>query len=408
MKGRGVFMQVNYTKYDFDRIVDRTHTNDLKWNREAVIGHLKNEVPEDFIPMWIADTEFACAPMIVEAIKKRADKEIFGYCAPGSSFRHAVAYWQKQRFGWEIQTNWIVPLPTVVAGINVAIRTFSQEGDGVIIQQPVYDPFAKIIKDTGRTVVNNGLLLKSGRYVMNLEELEALAANPHSTMMILCSPHNPIGRVWTREELQAVADICHRNHVMLVSDEIHSDIVFDGHRHYPILSLEEAHNWNFIHLTSPGKTFNVAGLKSAMAIIPNEASRAAYEKTQVSMSLDIRNTFGLECVEAAYTPEGIVWLEQELAYMEKNVDMTEQFVRESMPGVTMVRPEGTFLCWLDLSALHMEDDKLLQKIIYQARVICVPGTWFGEGGSCHLRLNIGCPSSLLKEALERIKEALGI
>lgn len=393
-------------KYNFDRVIDRKHTNDLKWNREMVASYIKNEIPDEFIPMWIADTEFACAPMIVEAIKQRANKEIFGYCAPGTPFYQAVCYWQKQRFGWDVQREWILALPTVVAGINIAIRAFSQEGDGVIIQQPVYDPFAKIIKNVRRKVVNNGIVCRNGHYEMNLEELRQLAECPHNTMMILCSPHNPVGRVWTKEELTAVAEICRDNNVMLVSDEIHNDIVFQGHEHYPVLSLDTRGEWKFIHLASPGKTFNTAGLKIGVAIIPDEGIRAAYEKTQLELSLDVRNTFGLECVEAAYTPEGIRWLEEELAYMEGNVDMVQQFVEEQMPGVTMNRPEGTFLCWLDMSGLELGDQELLQRIIFRAGVICVPGTWFGEGGSRHLRLNIGCPASMLRTSLERIRDAL--
>ena len=358
------------------------------------------------IPMWLADTDFACAPVIVEALRERVDKEIFGYCAPMESFYQAVCYWQKMRFDWQVDPAWITYIPSVVAGINIAIRTFSKEGDGIIIQQPVYDPFASIVKNDNRKVVNNGLLCRDGRFEMNLDELETLASDPENTMMILCSPHNPVGRVWTKEELRAVADICLRHGVMLVSDEIHGDIIYDGHVHYPLLSLDEKYAQNFIHLTAPGKTFNVAGLKASMSIIPNEEIRNAFVKTQVAMSLDVKNTFGLESVIAAYTPAGYEWAKQEIMYMQKNVDFVENYVQEKMPEVSMIRPEGTFLCWLDLSGLKLGDKEIFKRVTLDAAVICVPGTWFGPGGEEHLRLNVGCPREMLTEALERIRTEL--
>lgn len=393
-------------KYDFDRTVDRRCTNDMKWHSKAVSSYLNCEIPEEMIPMWLADTEFACAPEIVESIKARADKEIFGYCAPMESFYRAVCYWQKKRFGWDVDPSWINVMPTVVAGINIAIRTFSKEGDGVIIQQPVYDPFASIVKNTGRKVVNNGIRLEGRKYVMDFAELEYLASKPDNKVMILCSPHNPMGRVWTEEELHRVADICLRHDVMLVSDEIHGDIVYNGHQHYPLLSLDKQYQDHFILLTAPGKTFNVAGLKVSMSIIPNADVRNAYVKTQIAMSLDVKNTFGIEAVIAAYTPKGAEWVDEELAYLEKNVDFMEAFVREEMPGAAMIRPEGTFLCWLDLTGLNLTDEEILQRVIKEAAVICVPGPWFGPGGERHIRVNIGCPKELLSEAMNRIKQAI--
>ena len=193
---------------------------------------------------------------------------------------------------------------------------------------------------------------------------------------------------------------------MLVSDEIHGDIIYDGQVHYPLLSLDDRYAQNFIHLTAPGKTFNVAGLKASMSIIPNEEIRNAFVKTQVSMSLDVKNTFGLESVIAAYTPEGYEWAQQEILYMQKNVDFVETYVHEKMPGVSMIRPEGTFLCWLDLSGLKLGDKEIFQRVTLDAAVICVPGTWFGPGGEEHLRLNVGCPREMLTEALDRIRAEL--
>ena len=393
-------------KYDFDSFVDRKQTNDLKWHSDAVSRFLPYDFPEDMIPMWLADTDFACAPVIVEALRKRVDQQIFGYCAPRESFYKAVCYWEKKQFDWDVKPEWILTSHTVVAAINVAIRAFTEEGDGVIIQQPVYDPFASIVKNTGRVVVNNALLLNNGKFEINFEELEQLAAEPKNKLMILCSPHNPVGRVWTEEELRRIAEICIKHDVLVVSDEIHSDIIFKGYKHHPLLSLDERYADRFIHLTAPGKTFNVAGLRVSICIIPNKELREAFQSVQKKMSLGDMNTFGIEAVIAAYTPEGHEWMEQELEYMEANVDFVEEYIRTNMPGVSMVRPEATFLCWLDMSGLHLGDEELFKRVLFDAAVICVPGTWFGPGGEEHLRLNVGCPRSMLKEALDRITKAI--
>lgn len=395
-------------KYNFDEIVDRIHTNDMKWHPEAVESYLHCDIPKDMIPMWLADTDFACAPMVTEAVKRRADQRIFGYCAAGKEFYEAVCYWQKKRHGMDMKPEWITMLPTVVAGINIAIRTFTEAGEGVIIQQPVYDPFASIIKATERTVVNNGLVYNGEleRFEMNYEELEELAAKPENRMMILCSPHNPVGRVWKREELEKAADICLKHKVIMVSDEIHADIVFNGHRHFPVISLDKRYEASVITLTAPGKSFNIAGLKVSTAIIPNQELRQRFLNTQIAMSLNVTNTFGLEAVTAAYTPEGEGWLEEEIAYMYQNIVYTENYIAENMPGVNLVHPEGTFLCWLDLRRLGFSDDELFEKIILTAGVICVPGPWFGMGGEGHMRLNIGCPWSVLQMALERMQKVL--
>ena len=392
-------------KYNFDRAVDRVETNDMKWHPDMVESYINHKISKDIIPMWLADTEFPCPPMIVSAIKQRADKEIFGYSSVRDQFKEAICFWQRLRFNWEISKEWIVGLPTVVAGINIAIRAFSEKGDGVIIQQPVYDPFATIIKNTGRKVVNNSLILRDGKYEMNYEELEYLASKPENKIMILCSPHNPVGRVWTEEELTKLGDICLRNNIMIISDEIHSDIVFNGHKHYPFLNLKKEYS-KFILLSAPGKTFNVAGLKVSIAVIPEKNTRNTFQKVQKEMSLDILNTFGLECVSAAYTKAGEEWMLQEISYIEKNAEYIQEYVKSNMPGVSMVKSEGTFLCWLDFSKLSYSEKELIEKIIIEQGVICIPGSWFGEGGQHHFRINIGCQRQLLEKAMCRIRKAI--
>ncbi len=394
-------------RYDFDRVVDRKKTNDLKWNANLVAGYLGVRPPENMIPMWLADTDFACAPVIIKAIEERAKQEIFGYCAPGEPFFEAVRWWEKTRFDWEVDEKSVLYLPSVVAGINIAVRRFSAPGDGVIIQPPVYDPFASIVRRDGRRVVENKLLCDENGYcTMNLPELEILAADPANKVMVLCSPHNPVGRVWTKVELQAVADICKRHGVILVSDEIHADIVYEGHKHYPILSLDKSYEDFIIHLFAPGKTFNIPGLKASAAIIPNETLRKAFEEEQVAMSLDVRNTFGLEGAAAAWSPEGLEWMEQELAYLEENADFVVDYVKKHIPGMSVRKPEGSFLCWLDCSGMGYSDNELMARVCMKAGVVCVPGTWFGPGGEKHIRFNIGAPRAIIQEALARMADAL--
>lgn len=392
-------------KVDFDRAIDRKLTNDMKWHSAPVTGYLGVSVPEDMIPMWIADTDFASPQIVIDAIKDRAAKEIYGYCAPQKGYYDALAYWYEAQFGWAIDPKWVCITPTVVAAINIAIRAFTSVGDGIIIQQPVYDPFASLVQKTNRTVVNNALVCKNGRYEMDYELLEKQASDPNNKLMVLCSPHNPVGRVWERDELLKLDEICRRNNVIVVSDEIHSDIVFTGHPHTVYSTLSDETAANTILCTAPGKTFNLAGLKISNVFIVNEQIRTAFTTQQLAMSLDVRNTFGIEAVPAAYSPQGKEWLDQLLVYLEKNNNLVVQEVAK-MQGVTVYKPEGSFLCWLNFSGTGLSDKELLQRIVLEKAVICVPGSWFGKDGEHHLRLNTGCTKATLTEALKRIREAL--
>lgn len=407
-KEKGIAMKHKEEEFcEFEWEFERAGTHDLKWRKEGVEAYLSQPVREDMIPMWIADTDFGCMTGIVEAVKARAEHEIYGYCAPGADFYQGIAFWEKARFDWEIQAGWITALPSVVSGINIAIRAFSKEGDGIIIQTPVYDPFISIVKRTERTPVYNCLKQEEGRYVMDYEGLEELAKNPDNKMLILCSPHNPVGRVWTEEELYRLAKICLEHDVMVVTDEIHSDIVYQGYRHTPLLSLSQEYAEHFIHLAAPGKTFNVPGLKMSFALIPNPGIKKIFDQMQLAMSLDIRNTFGVECIQACYTEEGIEWLGKLMEYLEGNAELVSEFIQKEMPKVQMEKPEGTFLCWLDFSDYGISDEELLEKVNMGAGVVCVPGDWFGKGGEHHLRFNIGCQRRILQTALERIKAAVG-
>ncbi len=383
--------------YDFDRIVDRRSTNDLKYRVAGLKAFFDMDVSDAFIPMWIADTDFACAPCIVDAMKARADKEIYGYCGRQGNYFEALRWWYQTRSGLELKPEWLTTLPSIVAAINMGIRTFSEPGDKVIIQQPVYDPFEATIQKTGRVLANNPLIFRDGDYCMNFEELEQLASDPKAKVMVLCSPHNPIGRVWTREELEKVADICARNNVFVIVDEIHSDIIYPGVKHTPFPLVAKGPH---MFCTAPSKTFNVAGLKCSNIFIPDAACKAKLDKNIVDHALNINSTFAIEVVPAAYTPEGAEWLDQLMVYLEGNANIVDAWCKEH--GVAFKKPDGGFVCWLDLGSVGMDDAAIRQKICLEQEVVCVPGTWFGVGGENHLRLNIGCPRSILTDALDRI------
>lgn len=393
-------------QYDFDRALDRTLTNDLKWRVENMRLY-GIEANAESIPMWIADTDFPCAPVLVDALRKRVDQEIFGYCAPTQPFYNAVQYWMRSKYNWDIEPGWITCVPSVVGSINIAIRTFSKPGDGVIVQTPVYNPFMDTTRNAGRVVRNNQLVRdENGHYTMNFEELEQLASEETTTMMILCSPHNPVGRVWTEDELARVGEICLAHNVTLVSDEIHSGVIFSGHTHHAMPTVRPEFAKKFIYLNSPAKAFNVPGLKISYAIIQDEEMRKAFRKTQTAMTLSVNSTFGIEAVAAAYSPEGAEWLRQETEYVEKNRDFAVQFIRDNFGGKVKVdKPEGSFLCWLDFAPTGLEPAEIQKIMLEKANVVCGTGAIYGPGGEYFMRFNIGTQRALVEKALNRIKKA---
>lgn len=386
---------------DFERVIDRRSTSDLKWRPEGLKGYLPITVSENEIPMWLADMDVACPVCVVEAIKERADKEIFGYCTPKAEYYEALKWWYAKRFGLQFEADRVSLMPTVVSAINMAIRAFSEEGDKVIIQQPVYEPFAGLIAKTKRVMVNNGLICKDGHYEMDFELLEKQTADPKAKIFILCSPHNPVGRVWTKEELHRLGEICKKNHVFIVADEIHSDIVFKGNVHTPFPLASDAPH---ILCTAPGKTFNVAGLRVSNILSSSAEIKKRYDAEVNAYSFAASSTFGIEAVMAAYSPQGEEWLEELLVHLEGNAKFVENWCEEH--GVGCTHAEGTFLSWLDFSSVGMSDDDIMKKIIIGQEVVCIPGPWFGEGGKGYLRLNIGCTRKTLTEALDRIASVL--
>lgn len=384
--------------YNFDELIDRTNTNCIKYDaRKAFFGK------EDVLPLWVADMDFRTPDFIVEAIKKRAEHEIFGYTFRGEGYTQSIVNWLKHRHNWEIKPDWITFSPGVVAGLTMAIEALSKPGEGVIIQPPVYFPFADSVKGTGRELVENPLRLENGRYYFDLEDLKS-KITPTTRVLLLSNPHNPGGMAWTRDELEALARVCIDNKIVIISDEIHSDLVYPGYKHTPLAGISEEIAQHCVICMSPSKTFNTAGLTTSYLVIPNKRYWASYERVMRLPHLHMGNIFGNAALEAAYT-HGDEWLGQLMNYLQGNFDILQTFFSEKMPGVKVMRPDATYLIWLDFSAYGLTDEQLNQALI-DAGVGLNRGLQFGKQGRGFMRINIGCPRSIIQEALVRIEKAL--
>jgi cysteine-S-conjugate beta-lyase len=384
--------------YNFDEIIKREGTNSIKYDARKKYFHNNN-----VLPFWVADTDFRTPDFVVEAIKKRADHEIFGYTFKPDSYYQAIEGWMQRRHNWKVEKEWISFSPGVVAGITIAIETFTKPGDGIIVQPPVYFPFFDCVKGTRRKVVENPLKLKNNRYTFNLEDLKSKAGTKPK-MLLLCNPQNPGGMVWTRDELQELTDFCLNNNILIVSDEIHSDLVFEGHRHIPLSTLSDEVAANSVICMAPSKSFNVAGLASSLVIIPDKNKFARFERVLNVGHLGMGNIFGSVAMEAAFA-QGDVWLGQLLVYLWKNYLFLKDFFDKYLPKVKIMKPEATYLIWLDFTAYGMNDKELNRFIIEKAGVGLNNGVRFGTGGEGWMRLNIGCPRSMLAEGLKRLHKA---
>ncbi|NOR73641.1 MAG: putative C-S lyase [Draconibacterium sp.] len=387
-------------KYNFDEIVPREGTNCIKYDvREKVFGSA------DVLPLWVADMDFRTPDFIVDAIKKRTEHEIFGYSFKSDSYYKSIIDWMKRRHNWEIRKGQISSSPGVVAGLTIAIETFSNPGDGVVVQPPVYFPFFDCVKGTSRKMVENPLKLENGRYTFDFEDLKS-KIDENTKLLLLCNPQNPGGMVFTREELTELANICIENNIMIISDEIHSDLIFGGHKHIPIASISDDIAQNSLVFMAPSKTFNVAGLASSVAIIQNKVNFVRYERALGVGHLGMGNIFGSVALEAAYT-HGDDWLEQMLDYVWENYQVLERFFEANLPKVKVMKPESTYLVWLDFTAYGMKNRELLNFASEKAKVGLNDGGKFGTGGEGWLRINIGCTRTVLEEALERLGKAFG-
>jgi len=393
-------------KYDFDQICSRQNTNSTKW--DAIKTIFDNG---DIIPMWVADMDFQAARPIVEALKARARHEFYGYTHPGSSLIEAITERLDRKFGWQIDPEWIVFTPGVIPAINIAIRSLTHPGDEVILQEPVYYPFFPTVKQNGCQIITNELKLSGGSYEMDFVDLEnkfhsktGMRDIPSKVKsIILCNPQNPIGRLWNREELTQLGKIVIRHGATVISDEIHCELLFKGYKHTPFAAISGEFEQNCIVCMAPSKTFNLAGLQASSIIIPNKKLRDSFNKARASIPSP--NLFGLTAMEAAYR-YGDEWLEQLLDYLQKNLEFTLEYFVQNIPRITAVKPQATYLLWLDCRALELDDMKLRDLMRQKANVGLDDGFLFGAGGSGFQRMNIACPRSILEEALHRIEIAV--
>jgi cystathionine beta-lyase len=359
---------------------------------------------DDLVPLWIADMDFQAPSEVVEAIKERAAHPIYGYTETPEGYYNALINWMDKRHGWKgIEKDWILFTPGVVAGFSVAIQAFSQPGDKVVIQPPVYHNFKRQVLGTGRQLVENPLKIVNGQYRMDFKDLEQ-KIDDRTKMIILCSPHNPVGRVWTRDELEKLADICEKKDIIIVSDEIHHDLVLEDIKHTPTALLSEDAMQRTVTQVAPSKTFNLAGLINANSIIPNKKLREDYI-TQLTKGSGHANIFGKIAHEAAYT-KGEAWLEELLVYLRGNLKYLEEFLAEKLPDFKLYPLEGTYLAWIDCSSLDMNDEELNDFMLKKAKLWMDEGKQFGTGGSMFMRINIACPRSILEKALESLEKAV--
>ena len=384
---------------NFDEIIDRKNTSCLKYDFAAERGY-----PADILPFWVADMDFRAPASVITALKERADHGVFGYTQVKDDYFTVLQNWFQTRHNWTIERRDLIVTPGVVFAVAAAIRTFTNPNDSVLIQPPVYYPFANMIRQNGRTVIDNPLRLVDGHYTIDFEDFEQKIVAHKIKLFILCSPHNPVGRVWTRAELEQIAAICLRHNIIVVADEIHEEFVRPGFRHIPFASLSEETAAITLTCTSPSKTFNLAGLQISNIFIRNEELRRRFKEELSRTGYDEPNTLGLAGAKAAYE-HGAAWHTQLLAYLEENHVRAKEFIAAHLPKVKLIEPEGTYLLWLDFSAYGLTDEALNEKIIRDAHLWLDDGPIFGVGGSGFQRINIACPWATLEQGLKNLAVA---
>ena len=386
--------------YDFDKVIDRHGTNCLKFDFAKERG--KNG---DELSLWVADMDFQVAKPITDALQAQVNHGIYGYTEVKSDYFDIVKNWFKDNFDWEIKKGSLVKTPGVVYAIAMAVKAFTKEGEAVIIQQPVYYPFSEMIIANNRKLVNSPLVLKDGRYEIDFEDFEKKIVENNVKLFILCSPHNPVGRVWSVEELKRIGDICIKHDVVIFSDEIHADFVYEPNKHHVFASLGESYAANSVIATAPSKSFNIAGLQVSNIFIENKKLRDAFRNEIVKSGYSQLNTMGLVAARAAYE-FGKEWLDEVRAYIKDNLIFFRDYLKENIGELNLIEPEGTYLVWVDFGKLGLSEKKREDLIVNKAKLWIDSGAMFGADGEGFERFNIACPRSYLKEALDSLKKAV--
>lgn len=384
--------------HNFDEQINRTGTHCVKVD-------MLNEVygASDLLSMWVADSDFKCPEVVINRLMKRAKHGIFGYTVSDDSFHTALINWIQTRHQFTLKKEWIVTTPGVVAAINFAIQSFTKPGDKIIIQSPVYPPFFNSVTNNNRILIENPLIEKDKSYEMDFDHLETLIDND-TKMLILCNPHNPIGRVWTKEELIRLGDICTRKDILVISDEIHSDLILEGSKHTPFASLSDDLLNRTITCYAPSKTFNVAGLETAVAVIPNPVLREKYTDFRKCIGVESNTVFGIKAFTACYE-DGAPWLEAQLHYIKENNDYIVNFLESHLPKFKAFELEGTYLLWLDCRGLNLDTNTLNKFFVEKVKVALNPGNLFGDAGKGFMRVNLATPRSNIKQFMHQLKDA---
>lgn len=383
-------------KFDFDTVVNRKNTNAIKYDLAKKRGK-----PEDAVSLWVADMDFPTAPCIQKAVAEKAAHGIWGYSRPDSRYYDALKKWYKERHNFEVQNEWVVNTPGVCFALATAVKAFTKEGESVLIQKPVYYPFFNIINSLQRKVVNSSLILKNNHYEIDFDDFERKIVQENVKMFILCSPHNPGGRVWTKQELQKISEICLAHNVLVVSDEIHSDITFGSNVHTVYGSLSEQALKNSIICTAPSKSFNLAGLQFSNIFIADEKLRKAFSEELEKTGYDEPSVFGIVAATAAYS-EGADWFDSVKSYIWENILFAKKYIEENAPQIKVLVPEGTYLLWLDFSKTGLSDSEINDRVLNKAKVWLDSGSMFGKEGEKFQRINCATPRIILEDALKRI------
>lgn len=383
----------------FDEIISRKGTSSVKWDQiKTIFG------TEEALPMWVADMDFRAPQEVIEALKKKIEHGVFGYTTMPDSAIEAVCQWMEKRHHFPVQREWLLFSPGVVPSISLAIQALTEEGDEVLVQPPIYPPFFNMVKANNRKVAYCPLVLKGNQYEIDFDEFEQLLKTRNVRLFLLCSPHNPGGRVWTKEELTKIADLCQTYQVWIVSDEIHSDLTALPNKHIPIASIKREYREFVITCIAPSKTFNLAGLQASCIIVPNPKIRNQLSRVQKRQGFFQLNMMGMAAMEAAYR-YGEKWLDEAISYIRGNVELVKQFIEKEIPSLKVMEPQGGYLIWIDCRETGLTDQEIKERLLFKGKLALESGPKYGPGGEGFVRMNVGCPRSLVEEGLKRMKAA---